>query len=90
MDEALVHVAREGLYLILLCSAPPVGAVIAAALVVAVLQATTQVQEQTLSFTPKLIAASAALVVAGPWIAAQLVRFTTAVFDVIPWVARGG
>jgi len=85
-----VHIAREGLYLVLLASAPPLLAVLVTAAIIAVLQATTQVQEQTLAFTPKLVAAALAMVVAGPWIAAQLVRFATALFELIPVVGQGG
>jgi flagellar biosynthetic protein FliQ len=82
MDEAyILLVAREALYLIVLMSAPPVLAALAVGGLMSLVQAATQVQEQTLSFVPKLIAVFVALAVAGPWIGAQLVGFTTVLFE---------
>jgi flagellar biosynthetic protein FliQ len=82
--DLLVRLAREGLFLALLLSAPVVLAAMIAGLFVSLLQATTQIQEQTLSFAPKVVAVMLALAITGPWIGAQLIRFTTALFDVIP------
>jgi flagellar biosynthesis protein FliQ len=48
------------------------------------IQATTQIQESTLSSVPKLLAALGALVLAGPWIGAHLARFTQDLFAVLP------
>lgn len=79
-DAALIAVTREGLYLLVLLVAPPVGAGVAAGLGVAVIQSATQIQEQTISFAVRAAAVVAALIVAGPWIAAQLHAFTEAVF----------
>jgi flagellar biosynthetic protein FliQ len=50
-------------------------------------QATTQLQESTLSVVPKLCAAVLALVVAGPWIGVQLTRFTTQLLLTLPQVS---
>jgi flagellar biosynthetic protein FliQ len=82
--DLLVRLAREGLFLALLLSAPVVLAAMIVGLFVSLVQATTQIQEQTLSFAPKVVAVMLALAITGPWIGAQLVRFTTALFDVIP------
>lgn len=70
------RVVTEGLYLVLLVSAPPVLASLIVGLVVSLLQATTQIQDHTLSFVPKLVAVLAALAVSGPWIGRQVLRFT--------------
>ena len=82
--DLLVRLAREGLFLAVLLSAPVVLAAMIVGLVVSLLQATTQIQEPTLAFAPKLVVVMLALAVTGPWIGAQLVRFSTALFDVIP------
>ncbi len=82
--DLLVRLAREGLFLAILLSAPIVLSAMIVGLFVSIVQATTQIQEQTLSFAPKVVAVMLALAVTGPWIGAQLVRFTTALFDVIP------
>jgi flagellar biosynthetic protein FliQ len=84
--DYLFRVLRQGLYLSILISAPVVLASLVVGLVVSVLQATTQIQEQTLTFAPKLVAVLLALAIAGPWISAELVRFTQTIFDAIPSV----
>ncbi len=84
MEDYILQVAREGLYLSLLVSAPPLFTSLLVGLIVSVLQATTQIQEQTLTFVPKLGAVMASLAIAAPWIGAQLVRFTQMVFEGFP------
>ncbi|MCP5463549.1 MAG: flagellar biosynthetic protein FliQ [Deltaproteobacteria bacterium] len=55
MDTYIVSVAKQGLYLVLILSAPPVITALVVGLTVSIIQATTQVQEQTLTFVPKLV-----------------------------------
>ena len=83
-EEYILQVVREGLYLVLLVSLPPVLASLIVGLLVSLIQATTQIQDHTLTFVPKLVAVLATLAVAGPWIGAQLVRFTQAVLQGLP------
>jgi flagellar biosynthetic protein FliQ len=90
MHDAILRVAQEGLLLVLVCSAPPLIAALVVGLVVGVLQAATQVQEQTLNLVPKIIAVTVALVVAGPWMGGQLLRFTEAVMTAIARVGHMG
>jgi flagellar biosynthesis protein FliQ len=85
-DDAILRVMREGLLLVLLVSAAPMLAGLLTGLVVSVLQATTQIQEQTLTFVPKLLAIFLTLAIAGPWMLWQTVRFATAVFESIAFV----
>ena len=54
------------------------------------LQAATQVQEQTLNLVPKIVAVTVALLVAGPWMGSQLLRFTEALMVAIAQVGRMG
>lgn len=77
-------ILQQALYLVVLVSAPAVLIALVVGLVVAVFQATTQIQEQTLSFAPKLVAVFGVLAFTGPWIGSQLVRFTFHVFDQFP------
>jgi len=88
IGEHMLRVAREGLYLTLLVSAPVLVVSMLVGLITSVLQAATQVQEQTLSFVPKLVAAFLTLALMGPWIGAQLVRFTRTLFETFPLVVR--
>lgn len=88
MDASLlIAVAREALLLVVLTSLPPVGASLLVGFVMSVVQATTQLQETTLTVVPKLCAAVLALVLAGPWIGAQLSRFATQLLLAVPQVA---
>lgn len=84
--ELTLRVAREGLVLVLLISGGPMLASMLVGLVVGIFQATTQIQEQTLSFVPKLIAVFLSLMVLGPWMLMQAVRFAKALFESIATV----
>ena len=81
--ELLLSLGREALVLMVLASLPPVLASLVAGVTMGLLMAATQVQEPTLSVVPRLCAALLALGVAFPWIGAQLVRFTAALFQVV-------
>ncbi len=84
MQDYILQIAREGMWLVLVASAPPVLASMVVGLFVSILQATTQIQERTLTFVPKVVAVFASLAVAGPWIGSQLVRFTRTLFEGFP------
>ena len=85
IDDVL-RVLREGLLLAVIVSAPAVGAALVVGLVMSSLQAMTQIQDQSLSFVPKLLGVLLALALTGPWIGRQLVRFTVTVLEAIPRV----
>ena len=85
-EEMLVNLGREALWLMLVVSLPPVGASLLVGFLVSVLQATTSIQESTLSFVPKWLAAVLALVLAGPWISQQLARFAIQLLQLLPSV----
>lgn len=76
MESSILQIAREGLYLVLVVSAPPLVASLGIGLFISVVQATTQIQEQTLTFVPKLVGVMLTLALTAPWIGAQLLRFT--------------
>ena len=84
--EAIVRVLREGILLVLVLSAAPMLASMIVGLVVSILQATTQVQEQTLSFVPKLLATFLTIAILGPWMMQQAVRFSAAILESIALV----
>ena len=87
MDPALLHLGREALVVVLLVSAPPLGAALAVGLLVGVLQAATQVQEPTVAVVPRLVAVLAALALAAPFAGARLAGLAQAAFDLLPRVA---
>lgn len=80
----IAFITQEALYLVLICSGPPVMLSLIVGFVVAVFQATTQIQEQTLSFAPKVIAVFGFLAIGGAWVGASLLRFAFHVFDRFP------
>ena len=82
-SETVLRISREALLLTLLISALPVLAAAVIGLVVSLFQAATQLQEQTLTMVPKIIAVFAALMIAGPWMVHQLAAFTTTLFQLI-------
>jgi flagellar biosynthetic protein FliQ len=81
--ELTLRVAREGLVLVLLISGGPMLASMLVGFVIGIFQATTQIQEQTLSYVPKLAAVFLSLLVLGPWMLMQAVKFARAMFDSI-------
>jgi flagellar biosynthetic protein FliQ len=84
--DLVLRAVREGLLLVLLVSAPPLLASLAVGLIVGVMQAATQIQDQTLVFVPKLVAVVLVLVALGPLLGAQLVRFTQALLLAVPQI----
>ncbi len=81
MEGTLLALGRDALVLALVVSAPPLVAALAVGLVSGVLQAATQVQDQSLSVVPRLAAVLVALGCAAPWIGARLLRFASACLD---------
>ena len=82
--ELLLRAAREGLLLALLVSGPPLLASLLVGFVVGIVQAATQIQDQSLAFVPKLVVVAVTLLSLGPVLGTQLVRFTQALFLVFP------
>jgi len=85
MDPQQVFtLGQQGLYMLLLVSAPLLLAVLVVGLVVSIFQAATQINEQTLSFIPKLVGIFIALVLAGPWMLSVMTDYMRNVFSGIP------
>ena len=85
-SETIVRILREGLLMVLLLSGGPMLASMMVGFMVSLFQATTQIQEQTLSYVPKLVAVFVTLMIMGPWILSQAVRFTVVLFESIPLI----
>lgn len=84
----LTFITQEALYLVLIASAPPIVMSLIVGFIISVFQATTQIQEQTLTFAPKVIVVFGILALAGGWIGSQLMRFTFQLFDRFPEMLR--
>lgn len=76
MNEAdALEIMQRAIFTVLVVSSPIVGAAMAVGIVVALLQALTQVQEMTLTFVPKIVAIFMALGLAAPFIGGQISAF---------------
>ncbi|WP_426447075.1 flagellar biosynthesis protein FliQ [Paenibacillus sp. S-38] len=75
-SEFVIRLAGEAVYITLKASAPMLLLALVVGLVISVFQATTQIQEQTLAFVPKIVIVLLAMLVFGPWIMTTLVDFT--------------
>lgn len=82
--HSLTYITQEALLLVLIASGPPIVLSLIVGFLVSVFQATTQIQEQTLSFAPKLVIVFGVLALAGPWIGTNMLRFTFHIFDRFP------
>jgi type III secretion protein S len=78
--QHLMELSYQALLLILILSGPPVLISMAIGLVVAVFQAATQIQEQTLSFTVKLVAVFLVLMLMGDWLAQAIYQYANNIF----------
>ena len=86
-DGLVLQIAQQGLWVMFLLAAPILGLGLAVGLVVSIIQATTQINEQTLSFLPKLAAMLVGLLFFGPWMLATLVDFTRRLLVALPgWI----
>ncbi len=84
MESYAIAIANQSLFLILLLSAPPVLAAMVVGMMVSLLQATTQIQEQTLTFVPKMVVVTLVLALLGPIGMAQLITFTRSLLISFP------
>ena len=87
-SDFALQIGREALLMVMMVSAPMLGLGLLVGILVSIFQATTQIQEQTLSFIPKIIAIFAAILVFGPWMLNLLVDYTRAIFISLPQVIR--
>lgn len=76
-SEFVLSLAEKGIYTVLLVAGPLLILALAVGLFVSIFQATTQIQEQTLAFIPKIVAVLVGLLFFGPWMLAKLIEFTT-------------
>lgn len=83
-DGFILGICSEALYLILLLSSPMLISALLVGLVISILQATTQVQEQTLSFVPKIIVTFLSVILCSTWIGGMLGAFAVRIFNYIP------
>lgn len=84
--QQVIGIGTHGLETMLIIAAPLLIVVLVVGFVVSVLQAATQINEQTLSFVPKLVAVAATVAIAGPWMIAKMVNYIQQLFTQIPFI----
>jgi flagellar biosynthetic protein FliQ len=82
--QQVLSAGQQGLYLLMIVAAPVLLTVLVVGLVVSIFQAATQINEATLSFVPKVVAAVAVLGFAGPWMMTTLVEYLQRTLQSIP------
>ncbi|AEE91384.1 component of the flagellar export machinery [Tepidanaerobacter acetatoxydans Re1] len=83
-QEMVIYIAREALSVALLVSAPMLLLGMLVGIIVSIFQATTQIQEQTLTFVPKIIVVMFSMVIFGPWMLTIITQFTYNLFSDLP------
>ncbi|MBB4660984.1 flagellar biosynthesis protein FliQ [Conexibacter arvalis] len=89
-QDTVMHLATQALDLAIKVGLPILLVGLVVGLVVSVFQAITQIQEQSLTFIPKIIATAVVLIVAGPWMMNQLLSYTEELYRSIPTLVGGG
>jgi flagellar biosynthesis protein FliQ len=88
-QDTVVSVAVSAMELALKVGAPIMLVGLVIGLAVSVFQAVTQIQEQTLSFIPKIVGMAVLVVIAGPWMLSQLITWTQNLYAGIPSMVGG-
>jgi len=84
--QMVLTMGQEALWMMLLISAPVLGIILLVGLVVSLFHAVTQINEATLAFVPKLVAAMAVFAIAGPWMLTSLIEYIRRTLEAIPSV----
>ncbi|HEY5583608.1 MAG TPA: flagellar biosynthesis protein FliQ [Ruminiclostridium sp.] len=81
MDESnVIYIAQEALKIIIYVSAPVLIISMVVGLIISIFQATTQIQEQTLTFVPKIVAVMAGIAIFGSWMIRVMVEYMQGIF----------
>ena len=82
--QLVLAMGQEAMWMLLMISAPVLGVVLVVGLLISLFQAVTQINEATLAFVPKLLAAMAVFALAGPWMLSSLVEYIQRTIESIP------
>jgi len=83
MEQQVLDIARDAVLVIIKLCAPLLGVALIVGLAVSIFQATTQIQEQTLSFAPKILAVFLSIFIFGPWLMTTIKEFTLSLYNSI-------
>ncbi len=88
-DLLVIKIMRESLMTVLIVSAPILGVGMFVGLVISIIQTTTSIQEQTLTFVPKIVAIFLTIILLGSWMIRVLVNYTNNIFMLIEKIGVG-
>ena len=89
-QDVVINVGMQAMQLAFKIAMPLLLVGLVIGLVISVFQAVTQIQEQTLTFIPKIVGMGVVLVVAGPWMLSEVVTYTQQLYTSIPTMIDGG
>ncbi|MFC0474719.1 flagellar biosynthesis protein FliQ [Robertmurraya beringensis] len=78
--DSVIAIAEQGIWMVILISGPLLALALIVGLIVSIFQATTQIQEQTLAFVPKIVAVLLGLVFFGPWMLSHMLSYANEIF----------
>ncbi|MEZ3499014.1 flagellar biosynthetic protein FliQ [Candidatus Pantoea deserta] len=84
--ESVMVMGQEAMRVALMLAAPLLLAALVSGLIISLLQAATQVNEQTLSFIPKILAVATTAVIAGPWMLSLVLDYIRTLFTNLPYI----
>ncbi len=84
--DFILHLTHQALLITLVVSGPPILLSMVIGLMISLFQAVTQIQEQTLTFVPKMVVIFGALAALGPWLGGNMLRFAQLCFESFPKV----
>lgn len=87
-ENMVMSIVKEGLYTSMIVAGPILILTLLIGLIISIIQSTTQIQEQTLTFLPKLIVAGLVLAVGGNWMLNELIKFTNKIMNMISVINR--
>lgn len=87
-EMAIMTIVKKALVTGAMVAGPILGISLIVGLIISIFQATTQIQEQTLTFVPKLVAIILVLIVGGPWMFNKLIMMTNELFNIIATITK--
>ena len=82
--EYVINIGRQAIETTLMCAAPMLLAALGIGLVISIFQAATQINEQTMTFIPKIVGVFVTLLIFAPWILQKATAFLISIFDQLP------
>ncbi|WP_066053300.1 flagellar biosynthesis protein FliQ [Robertmurraya korlensis] len=78
--DSVITIAEQGIWMVIMVCGPLLALALIVGLIVSIFQATTQIQEQTLAFVPKIVAVLLGIVFFGPWMLSHMLSYANEIF----------